>query len=83
MSIAIKNVRDPTSIEPTFIRAPFQSVYFCDWAENETLLANVSDNYQRWNLAIFDRKGRLIRKLATPAEPAMGVVASWRKYGHR
>ncbi|HEV8605374.1 MAG TPA: prepilin-type N-terminal cleavage/methylation domain-containing protein [Tepidisphaeraceae bacterium] len=81
--VAVKNVRDPNSMPPTLIGGDFASAHLCDWSENGNILANVSSDMKTWNLAIFDRKGRLVKKLDTPALPAQGHIASWRKYGHR
>jgi prepilin-type N-terminal cleavage/methylation domain-containing protein len=81
--IAVKNIRDPNSIGPTLIGSEFANAHLCDWTENGNILANVSSNMTTWNLAIFDRKGRLVKKLITPSAPAQGHVASYRKYLHR
>ena len=84
-AVGIKGVNDPVSMRPTILgRAQgYGDVYFCDWTEQGTLLCNMSQSGQSWQLALFDRTGNLIRKLETPVPPAKGVVASWRKYGHR
>jgi prepilin-type N-terminal cleavage/methylation domain-containing protein len=81
--VAVKNVREPTSLAPTLIGGDFLSAHLCDWSENGNILANVTSDNKSWNLAIFDRKGRLVKKLQTPAAPAAGHIASWRKYLHR
>jgi hypothetical protein len=81
--VAVKNVRDPAGLPPTMIGGEFASAHLCDWSENGNILANVSSNMKTWNLAIFDRKGRLVKKLATPTLPTQGHIASWRKYQHR
>ena len=84
-AVGIKAVTDPPSLAPTIIGRSqgYGDVYFCDWTEQGTLLCNTSANGQSWQLAIFERDGKLIRKLETPVPPAKGVVASWRKYLHR
>jgi prepilin-type N-terminal cleavage/methylation domain-containing protein len=82
--IAIKAVSDPPTIPPTMIRPiGYPQVFFCDWTEHGTLLANGTRNGRDWELLILDRKGQVIRKIETAVPPAMGVVASYRKYGHR
>jgi len=81
--IAAKNVHEPTSLTPTLIGGDFMSAHLCDWTENGNILANVSSDNKKWNLAIFDRKGRLVKMLLTPASPAPGHIASYRKYLHR
>ena len=83
-SIQLKHVNDPLELTPTAIgRDLFRSVYFCDWTEEGTLLGNASEDGKTWMLVIFDRKGQLLRRLATDVRPAEGPVASWRKYGHQ
>ncbi len=81
--VAVKNVREPSSLPPTLIGGDFQSAHMCDWSENGNILANVTSDMKKWNLAVFDRKGRLLKMLDTPAAPAAGHIASWRKYLHR
>ncbi|HEV8378008.1 MAG TPA: hypothetical protein VGP99_04100, partial [Tepidisphaeraceae bacterium] len=81
--VVVKNIREPNSIPPTLIGGDFTSAHLCDWSENGNILANVTSDNGNWNLAIFDRKGRLVRKLMTPSPPARGHIASWRKYLHR
>jgi hypothetical protein len=82
--IALKPVYAPPDQPPTIIGdKDFQSVYFCDWTEQGTLLANASRDGKKWSLVIYDRDGQLIRTMETPAPPAKGSIASWRKYGHR
>jgi prepilin-type N-terminal cleavage/methylation domain-containing protein len=81
--IAFKHVRDPVLREPTIVGGQFLHAVFCDWSENDNLLGNVSDDSVRWYLAVFDKKGRLIKKLSAPTPPGAGYVASWRKYQHR
>ncbi len=74
--IAVKNVRDPNSMALTLVGGDFKSAHLCDWSENGNILANVSSDMTTWNLAIFDRKGRLVKKLETPALPGQGHIAS-------
>jgi prepilin-type N-terminal cleavage/methylation domain-containing protein len=81
--VAVKNIREPNGMSPTLIGGDFLSANLCDWAENGNLLANVTSDNNNWNLAIFDRKGRLVKKLTTPTPPAPGHIASWRKYLHQ
>jgi prepilin-type N-terminal cleavage/methylation domain-containing protein len=81
--VAVKNVHEPKSVELTMIGTEFTSAHLCDWSENGNILANVTMDTRNWNLAIFDRKGRLVKKLSTPTPPTQGHVASWRKYLHR
>jgi prepilin-type N-terminal cleavage/methylation domain-containing protein len=82
-SIAVKAVNAPFGIRPTEVGTEFQSACFCDWTEQQTILANVTRDGHNWALAIFDKSGRLLNTLNTTVPPAPGVVASWRKYGHR
>ncbi|HEV8291207.1 MAG TPA: type II secretion system protein [Tepidisphaeraceae bacterium] len=81
--VAVKNVREPNGMPPTLIGGEFVSAHLCDWAENGNILANVTSDNKSWNLAIFDRKGRLVKKLETTSRPAPGHIASWRKYLHQ
>ena len=78
-----KHVRDPLSLPPTIISDGELGTDFCDWCEDGNLLVSVELDANTSQLAIFDRQGRLIRRLdtATPPRPVTG--ASWRKYGHR
>ena len=78
-----KHVRDPLNLPPTIISDGELGTDFCDWCEDGNLLVSVELNANTSQLAIFDRQGRLIRRLdtATPPRPVTG--ASWRKYGHR
>ena len=79
--IQLKGIKDGVAQLPTDIRGDYQSVYFCDWTEEGTLLGNASRNGIDWHLVIFDRQGQLLRELATDSPPAEGPIASWRKYG--
>lgn len=81
--IALKGVHDPLALAPDLIGQSYKSIYFCDWTEGGDLLANASDDGKTFALVILDRKGNLKSKLNTDVPPAEGVVASWRKYGHR
>ena len=81
--IHLKHVNDPPAMAPMPIGDAFRSAYFCDWTEEGTLLANVSDDGANWMLAVFDRAGNLLRRMETDVRPTEGPVASWRKYGRR
>ena len=81
--IHLKHVNDPVTMPPTPIGEAFRSAYFCDWTEEGTLLANVTENGTTWMLALFDRTGNLLRRMETDVRPMEGPVASWRKYGRR
>ena len=80
--VAVKNVSDHSTRPPTVLGKEFESIYFCDWTEQGTLLCNVRTG-GTWQLVIIDRKGRVVRRLPTAVPPAAGAVASYRKYGHR
>jgi prepilin-type N-terminal cleavage/methylation domain-containing protein len=80
---AVKHLRDPISLPPTLIGEPITDTYFCDWTEKGDLLVNIGSTKKTTTLAVYDRRGRLLRKLSTPTHPDVGVVASWRKYEHR
>ena len=79
--IHFKHVNDPPEITPTAIGEQFLRAYFCDWTEEGTILGNVTENGRDWSLAVFDKKGTLLRLMATDPPPAEGPIASWRKYG--
>lgn len=81
--IAYKHVKDPSEKPPEVMGAEFSSAYFCDWTDSGELLCNVLEADGRWRLVIYGRDGKLKRKLETAVRPAYGVVASYRKYGHR
>jgi hypothetical protein len=84
--IAWKSVSDASSRPPTYIpnsnSTGYSEVCFCDWTEQGQILANANRN-GTWRLTIFDRNGRMVRELPTTMPPAAGVIASWRKYGHK
>lgn len=83
-SIALKGVNEePTRPPSLLIPDGFRSVYFCDWTEQGTLLANGTEDGRNFVLLTLDRDGKLLRRMETAVRPAKGVVASWRKYGHR
>lgn len=83
-NVALKHVNEPAKRPPTMIKvADYRTVYFCDWTEQGMLLGNATKNGTRYELIVFDKDGRLERRLATAVPPAPGVIASWRKYGHR
>jgi hypothetical protein len=83
----MKPIDDNKDTPPTLIGrtipVTFRAVYFCDWTEQGTLLANATTNGRDWQLVLYDRRGVLIRKVETAVAPAEGVIASFRKYGHR
>jgi|SRR5882672_7651438 len=79
--VAIKHIRDPVGLGPTLIKEPNSLIYFCDWTERGDLLVNLRRG-DKWTLATYDRRGRLLRNLSD-ARPGHGIVASWRKYEHR
>ena len=81
--IQLKHVNDPPPLTPTAIGGSFRSVYFCDWTEEGTLLGNASDDGVNWMLVVFDKAGRIVRRLDTDPRPAEGPIASWRKYGRQ
>jgi len=80
---AVKHIRDPIALAPLFIGDPTTDTYFCDWTEQGNLLVNIGTAKTNTTLAVYDRRGHLLRKLSTPTHPDVGVVASWRKYEHR
>jgi prepilin-type N-terminal cleavage/methylation domain-containing protein len=81
--IQFKHVNDPPAAVPTAIGEGFRSVYFCDWTEDGTLLGNASEDGRNWSLVVFDKQGRVVRRLETAVPPAEGPIASWRKYGRQ
>ena len=83
-AVALKAVNEPPERAPTVLKfADYNTVYFCDWTEEGTLLGNASKNGRDFELIVFDRNGKVLRTLPTAVPPAPGVIASWRKYGHR
>jgi prepilin-type N-terminal cleavage/methylation domain-containing protein len=84
-AVGIKALTESLDRPPTTIgrSSGYQQVYFCDWTEQGELLCNMSHDGKAWQLAVFDRKGQLVRTILTPVPPASGVCATWRKYGHR
>jgi prepilin-type N-terminal cleavage/methylation domain-containing protein len=83
-TVAIKAVNEPVDRPPTVLKfADYRVVYFCDWTEQGTLLGNASRNNSDFELIVFDKDGKVLQTLPTAVKPAPGVIASWRKYGHR
>ncbi|HEX2972622.1 MAG TPA: hypothetical protein VHP11_09835, partial [Tepidisphaeraceae bacterium] len=59
-------------------------IRLCDWSEDgNLLLVNATEDNQTWTLALYDKTGKLVRKIPTAVSPRSLTVASWRKYGHR
>ncbi len=82
--VALKHVNEPPNRPPSMIRVgDYRSVYFCDWTEEGTLLGNATRTGTQYELVVFDRNGTVLRTLSTAVRPAPGVIATWRKYGHR
>ena len=80
--MAFKHVGDSPSAPPTVVGQEFRSIYFCDWTDHGHLLGNATNDGTHFFLVVFDRKGRLVRRLDIESPPAKGVVASYRHYGH-
>lgn len=84
---AFKGVRESAHAPATVLQPLdprlYQRMYFCDWTDDGNLLCNISTDNVNFRLAIFGKDGRLVRKLDTETQPAKGIVASWRKYGHQ
>jgi prepilin-type N-terminal cleavage/methylation domain-containing protein len=82
--IAFKHVNEAAARPPGIVLpAGYKSAYFCDWTEDGTILANASENGRDYVLLVVDRDGNVRRRMQTAIPPSKGVVASWRKYGHR
>jgi hypothetical protein len=82
--VALKSVNDSPTRPPSLLKPEgFRSVYFCDWTDGGTLLANGTENGKDYVLLVMDHDGKLLRRMETIMRPARGVSASWRKYGHR
>lgn len=81
--IALKEARAPAGTKPLMIGSKYLSAALCDFTEGGDLLANVSKDGINHKLAIFDRKGNLVREIDTASQPGPGIVASWRKFGRR
>ena len=83
-NVALKHVNEPPSRPPMVIKLEgYRTVYFCDWTEQGNLLGNATSNGRDHTLVVFDKDGKILQRLATAVPPAPGVIASWRKYGHR
>ena len=82
VGIALKQVKAPTSLPPRII-TPGYLIVFCDWTEDGNMLVNISDVYPTWQLAIMNKNGELLRRLATPVPVAQYSTATWRRYGHQ
>ena len=83
-SIAFKQINESPSRPPSLLMPKgYHYAYFCDWTDQGTMLANLSGDGQNWVLAVIDRDANLLRVMQTAIPPSKGVVASWRKYGHK
>jgi hypothetical protein len=83
-AIAFKHINEAPARPPSLlIPKGYRYAYFCDWTDQGTMLANVSADGQNWVLAVVDRDDNLLRVMQTAVPPSKGVVASWRKYGHK
>ena len=83
-AVALKAINEPPNKPPTVLKfAGYTSVYFCDWTEQGTMLGNATRNGREYELIVFDKDGKVLQTLPTAVKPAPGVIASWRKYGHR
>jgi prepilin-type N-terminal cleavage/methylation domain-containing protein len=84
-AVAYKSTRAPSAVPPTLLsdKYKYTQAYFCDWTEGGELLCNINEFGGAWKLVILDLSGAVKRELGTPVPPGPGVVASWRKYGHR
>jgi prepilin-type N-terminal cleavage/methylation domain-containing protein len=83
--VAIKSAKDPASWPPTLMGEKYAGAYFCDWTEQDEVLANVQEvSGGRWKLLVLRRRdGSVARELGTDVPPAQCVVATFRKYEHR
>jgi hypothetical protein len=82
LGIALKRVKAPSYLPPDII-TPGYKIVFCDWTDDGNLLVNISEKYPTWQLAIMNKKGQILRRLATPVPPAQYSTATWRRYGHQ
>ena len=81
--VAWKTVNGSSLSQPNLLGSNFTQAYFCDWTEaSGEMLCNVNER-GAWKLVVMDLAGTVKRTLPTPVQPGPGVVASWRKYGHR
>jgi prepilin-type N-terminal cleavage/methylation domain-containing protein len=81
--VAWKAVNGSSLTQPNLVGSDYTQAYFCDWTEaSGEMLCNVNKG-GAWSLVVMDLGGTVKRKLSTAVPPGPGVVASWRKYGHR
>jgi prepilin-type N-terminal cleavage/methylation domain-containing protein len=71
---AIKHVRDPSWVQPSFITS---RGYFSQWTDDGHLLFCTGDG-----MAVVDREGKVLRAFELPLGTHSGW-ASWRRYWHR
>ncbi|HEX2971324.1 MAG TPA: prepilin-type N-terminal cleavage/methylation domain-containing protein [Tepidisphaeraceae bacterium] len=83
--IGLRRLKDLASIKSTTFGEPFQHIDICDWSEDGNLLLvmGAEKDLEKATLALYDKTGKLVRKIPTAVPPKMFTVASWRKYGHR
>ncbi|HEX2971323.1 MAG TPA: type II secretion system protein [Tepidisphaeraceae bacterium] len=82
--IGLRRLKDPPSTPPTLFGGEFHTLRLCDWSEDgNLLLVNATEDNQTWTLALYDKTGKLVRRIPTAVPPLANSIASWRKYGHR
>jgi hypothetical protein len=90
VGVAIKGLKDHSSVKPTILPPETDFVVFCDWTDDGNLLVNSSIpprsggfmGTTKWQLMIINKEGKVLRRLATRVRPYSASIASWRKYEH-
>jgi hypothetical protein len=83
--IGLRRLKDPASTPSTTFGDEFRYIQVCDWSEDgNLLLVNAAEtDANKSTLALYDKTGKLVRKIPTAVPPRGFTTASWRKYGHR
>ncbi|MGE5609537.1 MAG: prepilin-type N-terminal cleavage/methylation domain-containing protein [Bacillota bacterium] len=81
--LALKRLNEPSSVPPLFSEDVCRAATMCDWSEDGNyILISVMDDNGKWGLVLFDKTGKLVRKIPTAVPLLQGAAASWRKYNH-
>ena len=76
--IQIKLIEETVATPPRSIWPTFEGSVFCDWTRDGDVFANVSER-GKWGLVILDKRGTLLRRVATDVRPMPETGAAWRR----
>ncbi|HEX2971004.1 MAG TPA: prepilin-type N-terminal cleavage/methylation domain-containing protein, partial [Tepidisphaeraceae bacterium] len=68
--LGLRRLKDPPFVPSTVFAGEFRSIRLCDWSEDgNLLLVNATEDNQTWTLALYDKTGKLVRKIPTAVSP--------------